>query len=155
MKTPINLTPIERVRLKLVEYTASVVFLNIVLAILSLIATGGKINVTILLTVVGGQAVLALFLAVLKYFTAQGDAPLVIALESAAKEVATELHTTTASVIVPDLPVDLVKIEPTQLTTKPLPVLQGISLSVGGEPTTPRMQAVSAPLPPVQATTPQ
>lgn len=75
-KAFINLTPIERARLKIIIMLALTGVFNAVLAVLAYFDQFKVIDWKVLTTSVLAQAALAVLEAVRKYYTASGDAPL-------------------------------------------------------------------------------
>jgi len=78
----LNLTPTERAILKLVESLLYVAAFNIIVAAAQYIQNNQQINWAFLLKLIIAQAILAVLLALSKYFKAQGDPAIAAAIDS-------------------------------------------------------------------------
>lgn len=85
------LTPAERALLKLLQSLLLTAILTGLLAASQYLAGNSTINWHTLLFVIGGQILLAVATAIAKYITAQGDAPIGMAVEVLTEEVRKKL----------------------------------------------------------------
>lgn len=68
-----NLTPNERAILKFIESFTWILVINFLLGVSQYLTSNRHVNISTLLTLAGGQSILAVILAVSKFFKAQSD----------------------------------------------------------------------------------